>query len=457
MKNIIFLILICISSYNYAQNVSIVGIAKGDEGSLVRVIGYEDLFSNREKTIAQTKVDDNGNFKLNLNIDQTAFVYLALNLDRGEFYITPDGKYSFNIVQDTSQNFGSIFDQLPLTFELKSEDSGIEEGIGNFNMLYNEFIYNNIKSIYSSRDKSVVKNFIYKIEEEYKNENSKYITDYVTYSLISLRWLSKVENNTNVLQKYIINKPVLYNNIQYCDFFKEFFKNYFDSEQLFRYEDIVPALNSKDGIQSIKSLISRDSLLNEDSRVSEIVSMLLMSRYYFDRYVEKGAVISKLQQISNDSEFPENQIIASNYIVSLQKLQNGTPAPQIELGAADILEDHKGKFLLLAFVDNNCPMCTFHMQQLEDMRQKLGFDIVTIVADDDNSEIYNLALERNYNWPIVSIENNILLMEDYNVKVFPTYIFINPDGTIAYVHLPMPTENMELYLTRFMQKYDRGE
>lgn len=94
------------------------------------------------------------------------------------------------------------------------------------------------------------------------------------------------------------------------------------------------------------------------------------------------------------------------------------------------------------------------MNLINDLKNQLGFDVISIVSGTANDELIEFAGDRNYNWPIVSIDNDILLLEDYKVKVFPTYIFINPDGTIAYVHLPMPEESMELYIKRFMNNYN---
>lgn len=186
--------------------------------------------------------------------------------------------------------------------------------------------------------------------------------------------------------------------------------------------------------------------------------MLIMSRYYYDRNVNKRSVIKKLTEISVNSSFSENRLIAANYIRVLTSLESGTKAPNFDLRDASgnnvSLKNYEGKFVLLAFVDNDCQMCEYHMNLINDLKNQLGFDVISIVSGTANDELIEFAGDRNYNWPIVSIDNDILLLEDYKVKVFPTYIFINPDGTIAYVHLPMPEESMELYIKRFMNNYN---
>jgi len=441
-----------------AQSITITGKAEQQPGKLVRVITYADLFSNLEKNIGETKTDNVGDFSLELESSGTQFAYLALGLDRGEFYLTSDASYFFKVPRDTSSQQGSIFDRLPLAFNITSDDGGIQKHIEDFNLDYNDFVYNNVNSIYRSRDKSVVMGFVDKMHRKYDDNESKYVRDYVDYTLASLLWLSRKQSNTKILINYFINKPVLYDNIQYADFFKEFFKSYFDSEKTFRYEDLVPAINQLQSVSGIIDLVKRDTLLSKDDRVSEIVAMQLLSRYYFDRYVSGEKVIEKLWEIATTSSHTENRKVAANYMIKLQELQGGTSAPQFTLlnstGDTISLSDFKGDFVLLAFVLDDCRMCEFHMPLLDELKNQFGFKMLTIVAGDNVARTSDYSSSRGFSWPIVKTGDNILILEEYNIKAYPSYIFINPDGTIAYVHLPMPEENMEIYLQRFIEKYN---
>lgn len=456
LKYITTIILFVLGYVAVSQNVIITGVAEHQPDKLVRVITFADLFSNLEQTIAETKTDANGEFALRLTTVTTQFAFIALDLEKGEFYLSPKSNYRINIPMDTSSIQKSIFDRLPLRLSIMSDDGDIQKSIEEFNVLYNDFIYNNINSIYRTRDKSVVMNFVSQMKQEFEKVDSDYVKNYIDYSLASLLWLSRKESNQKILMNYFINKPVLYSNIQYVDFFKEFFKSYFDSEKTFRYEDLIPAINYG-SVDNLISLVKRDSILAMDNRVSEIVAMQLLSKYYFDRYVEKERVILKFNEIANISEFEENREVAQNFIIKLQELQSGTKAPVFELvnsiGGEVSLDDFTGNFLLIAFVKENCRMCEFHMPLLKELKNELGFQMLTIVAGNEFYQTLKIADEEEINWPIAKTDNNILLLEDYNIRTYPSYIFINPDGTIAYVNLPMLDENMEVYINRFMEKY----
>lgn len=459
-KHITLFLFILLSLPVLSQNVAINGTGAGQAGKLVRAIEYADQFSNLERTIAETKTDSSGAFSLQFWVDGTKFAYLALDLEKGEFYLTPGATYNFDILIDTASNKGSIFDRLPLNFLVEADDGGVQQAVGDFNIGYNDFVYNNINSIYKSRDKSVVVQFVKDMQNKYADEKSEYVSNYIEYSLAQLLWLSKKQNNRKILDNYFINKPVLYNNIQYTDFFKEFFKNYFAMGKTFTSEELILAINSPGPVEIIDSLLARDGQLALDGRVREIAGMLLLSWNYHNRDVKKERVISKFRDIADGSGFIENRLIAHNFIIKLQELQNGSKSPGFVLADANndtvSLDGLNGKFVLLSFVKGDCNICDFHMQLLDDMKKQNGnkFDIATIVAGDGFGKVVDFAKEKGYDWTILKLGENILLLEDYNIRAYPTYVFINPDGTIAYAHLPMPDENMELYLQRFMGSYD---
>ena len=462
-KRLAIFLFILLSLTGFSQNATIVGTASGQPGKLVRIIDYADQFSRLEHNIAQTQTNISGEFFMQIEVSKTTFAFLALDLEKGEFYLSPGAGYEFNILADTVLRKQSIFDRLPLNFTLVATDDGIQLAIEEFNITYNDFIYNNIKNIYRSKDKSVVMNFVNEMQEKYSSKQPDYVSNYVVYSLASLLWLSKKESNRQILENYFINKPVLYDNIQYNEFFKEFFKNYFDNEKIYTYEELILAINSGEPISIVDKLIMRDEQLALDSRVREIVEMLLLSRNYYNRDANKDRIISKLMDIAHSSDYEENRVIAENFIIKLQELQNGTMAPGFTLidsnNSSVSLDDFADEFVLLCFVKEDCNICNFHMQLINDIKKQNGdkFEIVTVIVGDNIDKLAKFAQKKGYQWPILKLGDNILLLEDYKIRTFPSYIFINPNGTTAFAHLPMPDENMELYLQRFMSRYNTEE
>ncbi len=457
VKRIILpLLALLISGFATSQNVNIQGVATNQSGKIIRVQVYADQFSRLMKTLGETTTDNNGSFLIKADVQQTDFAFLALDLDKNQFYLSPGYDYHFDIPEDTSTNNGSIFDKTSFLFNLKT-DNPIQDVIEEFNFEYNTFIYNNVNYIYKSKDKTVVTTFADDILEKY-NEAPAYAKNYITYSVASLYWLSGKFNNKEITEKYFVSKPILYNNIQYTEFFTDFFKSYFSSEGTFRYEDMIFAINRTDNISGMDDLVCRDSLLATNKQLREIIEMEILARNYFNRDIVQDKVDEKYKEIQKESDFAENRIIAGNYLIKLNQMKSGTIAPEITLtdGNKDInIQDFRDKFILLNFISDNSNICNFQMLQLMDLRKLMNnsFDIITVVNGTDYNNVKEFAKTNNIEWPVLQLKN-ILDLESYQVATFPTYILINPDGTIANAHLPNPQENMGLYIQKLMDKYN---
>lgn len=459
MKYILIISTLLLSNILFAQKVNIEGIAVNQPDKLIRIQVYADQFSKLSKTIATTQTDKNGTFFLNLDIKKTDFAFLALDLNKSQFYLSPNCNYNITIPEDTLNHAGSIFDKTPLLLNIES-DNNTQKAIEEFNYTYNNFVYNNVNSIYKSRSKKVVTTFADSMLTQYKNA-TKYTKDYVTYSVASLYWLSNKLSNTDIAEKYFVTKPVLYNNIQYTEFFTDFYKSYFSSEKTFRYEDMISAINYSNSILELDKLVSRDSLLSTNKQVREIVEMEILARNYFNRDINQKKVDDKFKEIEKTSKYVENRNIAANYLVKLNQLKSGTKAPILSLtdGSKSFsLDNFKGKFLLLNFITDDCNICNYQMTQLAELRElsNNSFDILTIVVGKNHQKILDYATLNKIDWPILQVAD-ILNLESYQVATYPSYILINPDGTIAYTHLPMPEENMALYIQRFVEKYGDRE
>lgn len=457
MKNILIISLLLLSNILFAQKVNIKGIAVNQPDKLIRIQVYADQFSKLNKTLATTQTDSNGKFLLDLDIKETDFAFLALNLERSQFYLSPNCSYNIVIPEDTANQGGSIFDKTPLLFNIES-DNNTQKTIEEFNYTYNNFVYNNVNSIYKSRSKKVVTSFADSMLSQY-NSAPQYARDYVTYSVASLYWLSNKLSNTEIAEKYFITKPVLYNNIQYTEFFTDFYKSYFSREKTFRYEDMISAINYSNSIIELDKLVSKDSLLSTNKQIREIVEMEILARNYFNRDINQKKVNEKFKEIEKSSKYSENKNIAANYLVKLNQLKSGTKAPKLKLTDGNnsfTLNDFEGKFILLDFVSDNCNICNSQMTELNELRElsNNSFDVITVVAGKNPQKILDFATQNKIDWSILQIAD-ILDLESYQVVTYPTYILINPDGTIAYTHLPMPEENMAIYIQRFVEKYEK--
>ena len=459
-KCFLLFLLSFVNLISIAQPITITGKAERQANEMVRVIVYTDQFSHLTKTLASTQTDANGNFEIKLEIEKADYAFLAVGLKKGEFYLKPGAKYSFKILKDTVSEQRSVFDELPLQFILDANDQGLNSAIGDYNAFYNEFIYRNASRIYQGRQGKLIADYEMRAKMQFGKIKNPYFIDYMQYSFASLEWIG-LRKKQNILHKYFANKPVLYNNIQYTDFFNDFMKAYLSSTEYFDYRDIIAAIKSTNALYTIDKMLKRDTLLATDQQLRALSTLLLLSRKIHNPDLPKGRVAELIEEIHSKNGDEKIRKIAGNFSRKLQKLQSGTPAPFFELedakGDTISLKQAEGKFVLLSFIRTDCRICLLQLEQLIGLEKKFANKLqnITIVHGSNYQKVIRYADSRLYDWPFLNLKKDILLLEEYEIKTYPTYAIINPDGSIAMIPAPMPDENLDIYLIRMMVQYEK--
>lgn len=461
MRQFILLILSFMTLLPKAQEVEVSGATSGRNGDRVRLLVYADQFSMLEKTIAETFSNSEGKFSLTAKIPEPTYGFLALNMEKGEFYLHPGATYTFDIPLPEDVSKGSIFDKIPLQFSIEARnDAGLQSDIGLFNQLFNHFIYENAQAIYRSRSKKVIEDFKGEMQTRFKQSNNEYFQNYMRYAFISLDWLSKRMSDSKVIEEFVSN-PLLYQNIQYTEFFKTFFDNYLELMANKHYDEMIYLLNQPSGFGELQSFIEQDTLLSSNRQVSELVMMLLMSKFYYVADIQKVLILKKFRLLSVKSTYVQNRAIALHFIEKLTQLDYGFPAPDFVLPSPDgdsvSLTSYGGKFVLLGFVRFDCQICVSDLEKIKKIQEQLAdkLSIITLVVGPSNGPSKPISIQSDYNWEFLSISKTSLLPQMYHVRTYPTYVLINPDGTVAYATMPMPDENMELMISRFIARFSQ--
>jgi thiol-disulfide isomerase/thioredoxin len=460
MKKIIGL-LFCLQALTVAsQNSNISGTAIGHPNELIRVIIYEDQFSRLDRTIATTRTDVWGNFFMTVSIHEPTYAFLTLGLKRGSFHLEPENSYHFQIFDDTIK--GSVFDQLPLQFNINSEMDSLNLLIGQFNYNFNVFLYENQREIMRAKDKSFVMDFVREIKSEFISDQSTtnpYLKQYIDYSLASLEWLSESKSDSAILMDYFVNRKVLRENIAYTDLFRDYFKEYFKIQKFFYYDELISKINLGN-LHGVDSLLKRNKILDLNDELRELSLITLLAANYHNPDIYKQRLYELLKQIELSTVYAGNKSAAENYWKKLTHLQYGSKAPPIRLfnEYQDIvkLADFNGQFVLLDFIISGCAPCLFDLKKLEEIQSSLKskLTVILVVTDESIDTIKTQFDEVPEDFLLLHLNQNILTLEEYQIKTFPSYVLINPDATIAMAPAPSPSENLEVFIKGFMSRFE---
>lgn len=460
MKKVTTIIFILFGLCAIAQNTSVTGTAIGHPDEMVRLLTYDDQFSRLDTTLHTTRTDSWGNFSFSINVNGPSYAFLALGLKRGSFYIEPGNRYEFLILNDTIK--GSVFDQLPLQFNLMADNDSLNRLIGQFNYHLNVFLFEKQREIIRAKDKSAVRDFVIEMKDEFisdQQRSNSYLNDYVIYSLASLEWLSRSKSDSAILSEYFIHQKVLRENIAYTDLFRDYFKEYFKVQKHFQYDELTIAIST--GIaQEVDLLLKRNELLKLNDELRELSLMTLLAAHYHNPDISKQTILKLFKQIELSSNFTENRNVARNYQQKLAHLQYGTPAPPLRLQDQNLdvyeLTDFAGQFVLLDFITSNCSPCIYDLEELKEIQQilKSKLMIILIVSDGRIEEVKTRLGEETEEFMLLKLNENILALENYQIKTFPSYVLINPDATIAMAPAPPPNENLENLIKGFMSRFE---
>lgn len=460
MKKLILLPLTLICIFTYSQNVKISGHIGENKVKMVRLIALADQFSMLEKTIVSAYSDESGNFYLEANIDKTQMAVLAVNLTKGDIFLTPQSNIELSIVKDTSQELQSIYEQVPLQYNIINDEE-LNTSIRKFNVIYNGFLLKNFNHISRSRSNKIINIFKHEMDSTFGGNKNDFFANYRKYRIGALELISRRKSEIMLMDEYFLNKKILYNNIEYASLFTEVFNNYILSGNSgIDYAKLLETINYSTNYKKFDEMVATGNYkLESDRRLRELIEIISLAKLYNTKGFYRNNIIKYLRQIERNSQFKEHRNIASNYIAKLEKLMWGSPCPQFSLKTPDnkvVTNDSlKGDLVLLAFMKGDSKLCLSHICLIDELRQKFNskLKIVMLVEGSTNS-ISNFMYERDYEWPILKIDD-ILLIEEFGIKVYPTYMLLNPDGSIASSSTPMPDENIAPFINSLMKKWEK--
>lgn len=435
------------------EPVIINGMAKGAAGKIVSLITYSDQITFTEEKLTTAKIDSAGKFTLKADIQDVIQSFVKIEYYKSELYLEPGKVYEIIINTNQSYRNNSIvnpyLENTGLSMNIKNSDENeLNNLISKFNGLYEFFIVNNFEELYRSRHKAALDSFNILINKSFRNVNNKYFEDFKFYKTGTIELMSKLKTNTDIEKQYFYKKPVLYNNVEYMELFNELYSKYLLTTKNISIRDVNKSINENNGdYENLLKLILRDTLINEG--LGEMILFKELNELYHSNGYRKENILYMIQDAGIKMESNKNKQIAYNLYKLLTKLQTGTKAPNFNLtdtkGNKISLNNFKGKYIYLNFFKSNLKACLIEMQVMVSLYEKYKdkIEFVSICADND-ADIMNSFLEnnKNFKWTFAYFNNDIDLLDNYNVRAYPTFVLIDDEGNIADSAAPRPSEEV---------------
>lgn len=440
----------------------VTGEAPGSEGKKILISRMCSLAPQWTIPMAETTIDAGGHFSLQVEADQTFCAILSIDFHKAELYIEPGAKYDIRIspLADPDQKDINPFSQSQsLQINLSSaEPSELNNSILAFNALFDAFLLDHFNEIYRERNKVLLDTFRNKVNQQFGKDSNPFFRHYCLYKMASVEQAAMAGSQAALARKYFLNQPILYENPEYMEFFRSFFKKYLTATSRdLRRTDYKTIMRGVDPYSALMKILATDTILRNE-QLRELVLMLGILEFENTPDFPLGQNLNVLKTLQLKTRFPDNKRLAWDLTQYLSWLKPGTPAPDfslININKKQVsLKNYRGKPVLLWFWTTNCQDCLNDMDRLQTITEKFrdSFYFIAISADRDLLTMqYFLRQKPSFTWNFLHIGASTEVLIAYDVRSYPLYVMLDKEGNIIHYPAENPGNGLEISMEKALE------
>ena len=416
-----FWLLLC-PIFVLGQNISITG-KTNIPNALVRLLTYDEMLTRHQTKVAETQSNKDGKFSLQAEIKEITPAQIAINLERVDIILKPNGKYDFEIIIPEKKE-GSYFEQEQPVLQINSiEDGGFYSQYLDSQAFVDDFLYDNFDMIYRGRKTSLLDTLDNQIFRNFGKINNVYTKNAIKYRKAAV--LMTI-NKKKTISDFFDKQEVLYLQPEFMDVFQELFKT---------------DINDPD-------------FLSRNPQLAELINLNNVRKCFFNNACDKKSALKSLEDIKNLSKYQKNKIVADNIAKQINDMTYDSEAPRFSLkdknGKTVKLADYQDDMVLLQFVDKYSPLNEHEFATLNDLQKQWNdtIQIVTIATKETFDDYVQLFEKQGFKWQLLNLGNDILLLEDYHVRTYPAYIILKRKNMVGMAPAPSPDHNLDIQVRR---------
>jgi peroxiredoxin len=449
------------------SQVTITGSNLTYAGSEIEFKINSDPFTGDETEIGKCKVDSTGNFSVVLPIKEPTYIFSHLGIYLGYMVAEPGKNYIISFPDKTGKTEANMlnpfFEEKAFQFNIKDQNKNeLNALIKSFDNIFKPDIDSIAKHIYDRNIKKLIDTTVINLQKLGGISNDYYYNQYVKYNIGYLKTLTYLQKSKSISKEYFEHSPVLYNNIAYLTLFNQTFTRYFYFfGRTTKGQQIYSDINSLKSYSRLNKTLLSDSVLQNDTLRELVILKNIHDEFYAANFSRSG-LLAILDSLASTTKIESHKLIASNIRKKITRLMQGFEPPQFSLYDKDgnlvSLSDLKGKYVYLNFCTCNSYSCIKEFDLLKKLAVKYKdykLVIVTIAIDESREQMANYVNKTKLNWLFLYYGNQPDILKTYDIRAFPTYYLIGPDGKLIMSPAPSPGENFELQLFNIMRS--RGD
>ncbi|MDR2847884.1 MAG: TlpA family protein disulfide reductase [Bacteroidales bacterium] len=455
----------------FAQKVKISGNAPDYAGQTLKLYGVDNYISHTEIIVAECTVAADGEFKFEFPIAATHLLYMYLGVFKARMFAEPAMSYRIALpprMDKTPAEASSPFFEEELVYlqiasctdmtgKQLSPENELNWCATRFDVAYNAE-YDRI-AMDALRQKTIrLDSVINAFKQQFPENENVYFKDYTTYRYGLLYYTARQKSVKFISEHFFTGKPILYSNDAYMDLFNVTYKDYFMYfGRTKEGQAIYDIINVQKDLGALKKLLKSDGIFTSDSLLEMVIIKNLYDEFYSDRFARQS-LLAIFDSIIDHSTLKRHVDMGLQMKAKITKLLRGYAPPAFSLYNQDStlvsLSNYKGKYVYLLFCTTQNYVCLSQYEMLKDLykAQHKWLRIVVISADDNFANMRDFRRKSGYLWEYLHFGNQPDVMQDYDIRMFPTYFLINPEGKLLASPAPEAGEIGKFLLTELTKK-----
>lgn len=455
IKLSIFILILMTATLNAMKtsNVRITGQAIEYAGDSLHFMVYSDYLTLAEEQLVAVKVDKEGKFDAQFLLQETKQVFIHLGVYKMYLFAQPNGNYDVILPTKRAKTQADLlnpyFEEIELMFGIKNyKESDLNFLIRAFDSSFDPYLSTFALNVYAKQKPEELANALKSLDSSFPNRNDSYFSSYYLYKTGLLRHWAYQFKAKAISIDYFKNMPVLYNNPAYMELFSIVYDKYFSYfGRTAKGKEIYTAVNTEKSLSKLENVLQQDSVFS-DNKLKELVIIKCLYDEFYQPNCSRSAILTLLDSVAISSVHAENKAIAQRMKQKITQLMVGYEPPAFSLtdtsGRMYTLQSWKGKLVYLNFCTSFSYSSLKDFALLQNLKERLGdkIEIVTILADNVES-IRSFSRQNNYSWKFLSFSNQSEVLKKYDIRAFPTYFLISPEGKLLRSPAKGPSEGVE--------------
>lgn len=478
-KSILLLLFLTLSGMNkiIATETIIQGNAPSYAGEELTFYTYSNLVSFKESVVASCMVNDSGDFECKANLEEIRLIFTRLGVYQCLFYAEPGFIYQLRLPKKLDKTEAEASNPYfeEVTIHLVAKPTGSTNGnkippvneelnflIRTFNDSFHPYYYKYVINAYlNAVDRQEIDKAITDLKAPFEGIYHPYFSKYVEYRIGLLIHFGAQQPSSKIINDYFKDQNILHHNPAYMELFNEVFSGYFEQYSSEHPQSGLSSfINREANLYKIVGLFRKDKKLTNDTLIELMIIKNLFDGYYSQNY-SKPSIMILLDSLRSMSKIAYHKLIIDDIKTEITKLMVGTNAPVFELYDRDSnlvnLDTFSSHYVYLSFCNSFSYHCIMEFELLKDLlsRHRDHLVIITILVDDSFDAMRDLLQTNKYDWTFVHFSNEPEVLDNYDIRAYPAYYLIGPDGKLIASPAPSPSEGFESYFLRVLRS--RGE